>query len=348
MRVPFLDLRIHDKALRHELADAYGRVMARGHFVLGQEVEAFEAEFAAYCGKKHCVGVASGTDAIRLIIMGYGIDGEVIVPSNTYVATWMAVPAPALVVPVEPDESFNIDPTKVEAAITPRTQAILAVHLYGRCADVHVLRGIANRYGLKLILDACQAHGIRQLGDAAAFSFYPTKNLGCFGDGGAVVTDDDALANRVRALRNYGSVHKNRNDFIGINSRLDELQAAMLRVKLPRLDGWNVERRKIAEIYDGALGIEDSMESVRHLYVARFEDRDTVRARLMLKGVETAIHYPTPPHRQPCYVLHAVGRNRLPVGPFPIADQMAEEVLSLPVTVSEAVAKYVAEICASL
>ena len=263
--VPFLDLRAAHAEVRDALDAAYRRVVGSGAYVLGAEVEAFEREFAAYCGVGHCVGVGNGLDALHLVLRAYGVGpgDEVVVPSNTFVATWLAAThAGATPVPVEPDPAtYNLDPARLEAAITPRTRAIVAVHLYGQPADMDPVREVARRHGLPVVEDAAQAHGARYrgrragaLGDAAAFSFYPGKNLGGLGDGGAVTTDDAALADRVRVLRNYGSREKYHNEVVGVNSRLDPLQAAFLRAKLPHLDAWNARRAAVAARYLDGLG----------------------------------------------------------------------------------------------
>lgn len=260
MRVPFLELKPAYLELKDEFDAAYHRVMDSGWYLLGRELEEFEAEFAAFCGVKYCVGVGNGLDALHLILRAYGIGpgDEVIVPSNTYIATWLAVSyAGATPVPVEPDpRTYNIDPALIEAAITPRARAIMPVHLYGQPADMDPIMEIARRHGLKVIEDSAQAHGARykgrrcgSLGDASGWSFYPGKNLGAFSDAGAVTTNDPELADRVRALRNYGSRKKYYHDYKGFNSRMDELQAAFLRVKLQHLDEWNTRRRRIANFY---------------------------------------------------------------------------------------------------
>lgn len=328
MKVQFLDVGAQNRMVQPELDAAYRRVMESGNYILGQEVDAFEREWAAYCGYKHCVGVASGLDALKLILMGYGIGpgDEVIVPSNTYIATWLAVTAVgARVVPVEPCEAtFNINPAAAEAAITSRTKAVLAVHLYGRQCDMGALEGICARAGVKLIVDAAQAHGLKRLGDAAGFSFYPTKNLGCLGDGGAVVTNDTRLADRIATLRNYGSPSKNAFMFPnGINSRLDELQAAFLRAKLPKLDEWNDCRRRTATSY---LPRSEQQGNVFHQCVFLSRRRDELRSELESVGVATAIHYPKPPHLQAAYFGHGFKR-----GQFPIAQRLSEQCLSLPI-----------------
>lgn len=345
MKVPFLDLRAPYLELKEELDAAYLRAMESGWYVLGREVRLFEEEFAAYCGAERCVGVANGLDALHLILRSYGIgDGdEVIVPANTYIATWLAVSyAGARPVPVEPDErTYNIDPDRLEAAMTPRTRAVIAVHLYGQPADMDPIVEVARRHGLKVIEDAAQAHGARYkgrrvgaLGDAAGFSFYPAKNLGAAGDGGAVVTDDAELADRVRVLRNYGSRVKYHNEVKGLNSRLDELQAALLRVKLSRLDEWNSRRRDVAARYLEALdGVPDLAlpfvpgwaEPVWHLFVARHPQRDALQRHLADSGIGTLIHYPIPPHLSGAYAGEGWES-----GDFPITEAMAGEILSLP------------------
>jgi dTDP-4-amino-4,6-dideoxygalactose transaminase len=345
MKVPFLDLKASYAELRGELDAACRRVMESGWFILGEEVHAFEEEFAAYCGARHCVGVGNGLDALHLILraLKIGEGDEVIVPANTYIATWLAVTyAGATPVPVEPDgRTFNLDPSRLEEAITPRTRAVMPVHLYGQCADMDAVNEVASRYGLKVIEDAAQAQGARYkgrragaLGDAAGFSFYPGKNLGALGDAGAVVTNDTALAERVRVLRNYGSRVKYYNEERGFNSRLDELQAALLRVKLPKLDEWNERRRCVAERYLQALeGAPDLAlphvpawaEPVWHLFVVRHPRRGLLQKHLDDCGVGTLIHYPLPSHMQTAY-----GDLGYAPGAFPLSEQMASEVLSLP------------------
>ena len=344
MMVPFLDLSAPWRELHDELDAAWRRVMASGWYILGQEVAAFEEEFAAYCGVRHCIGVGNGLDALHLILRGYGIGpgDEVIVPANTYIATWLAVTyAGATPVPVEPDETtYNLDPELVEAAVTPRTKAIMPVHLYGQPADMDPIRAVARRHGLKVIEDAAQAHGARyrgrrcgSLGDAAGFSFYPGKNLGALGDGGAVTTDDEELAGRLRTLRNYGSSRKYVNEVAGFNSRLDELQAALLRVKLARLDEWNDRRRAVAAAYLDALAggglllpaVPGWADPVWHLFVIRSPDRDALTAHLDRCGIGWLVHYPLPPHRQDAYRDLGYG-----AGSFPLAERLSREVLSLP------------------
>ena len=344
MSVPFLDLGAAYLELKDDLDAAYHRVMDSGWFILGKEVEAFEREFAAYCEAAHCVGVGNGLEALHLILRAYGIGpgDEVIVPANTYIATWLAVSyAGATPIPVEPDaRTYNLDPALIEAAITPATRAILPVHLYGQPADMDPIKALASRYGLKVIEDAAQAHGARYhgrrvggLGDAAGFSFYPGKNLGALGDGGAVVTNDADLAERVRVLRNYGSRVKYHNEVKGFNSRLDELQAALLRVKLPVLDAWNERRRAAAARYlDGLAGSELGLpyvpkwaEPVWHLFVVRHPQRHALQQRLQQAGIGTMIHYPIPPHLQPAYAELGYG-----AGAFPISEAIHREVFSLP------------------
>jgi len=342
-QILFLDLKALYLEIKDELDAAYRRVMESGWYILGQEVEAFEKEFAQYCGVKHCIGVGNGLEALHLIIraMGIGPGDEVIVPANTYIATWLAVTyASATPVPVEPDaRTFNIDPNLIEEAITPRTRAILPVHLYGQPADMAPILEIAQRHKLKVIEDAAQAHGAKYkgkrtggLGNAAGFSFYPGKNLGAFGDGGAVTTNDDSLAERVRVLRNYGSHKKYYNECKGFNSRLDELQAAFLRVKLKKLDDWNSCRQQIAEVYLKELkGVEQIVlpyvpqwaEPVWHLFVIRSPKRDALQKHLEQNGIQTMIHYPVPPHKQQAYQE----MNHLNLH---IAESIHQEVLSLP------------------
>lgn len=343
--VPFLELRETYLEIKDELDAAYRRVMNSGWYILGEEVDAFEAEFATYCGTKHCVGVGNGLEALQLILRGYGIGpgDEVIVPANTYIATWLAVSnAGATVVPVEPDgRTYNIDPARIEAAISSRTKAILPVHLYGQPADMSPINEIAIRHGLKVIEDAAQGHGARyrdrragNLGDAAGWSFYPTKNLGAYGDAGAVTTDDDELAGKVRVLRNYGSIRKYYNDEKGINSRLDELQAALLRVRLQHLDEWNSRRARIAAKYLEELEGIDLMlpvvcqgaDPVWHLFVVRSMRRDQLQTQLKSIGVNALVHYPLPPHLQKAYADLA-----LSAGSLPITEAIHREALSLPI-----------------
>jgi dTDP-4-amino-4,6-dideoxygalactose transaminase len=344
-KIPFLDLHATYLELREETDAAYRRVMDSGWYILGAEVEAFEQEFAVYCGARHGIGVGNGLDALHLILRGYGIGAgdEVIVPANTFIATWLAVSyAGARVVPVEPDpETFNISAARAAAAVTPRTRALIAVHLYGLPADMEPLLRLAARHDFKVIEDAAQAHGARHQGrlagslaHAAAFSFYPGKNLGAFGDGGAVVTNDDQLAAQVRALRNYGSPIKYQHEMQGYNSRLDPLQAAFLRVKLSVLDEWNRRRATAANSYrkqlTGLPGLvvpaqPPGVESVWHLFVVRHPRRDALQQVLTEKGIGTLIHYPVPPHLSGAY--QSLGWK---AGSFPIAEELARTCLSLP------------------
>lgn len=344
MTVPFLDLAAPYTELADEFDAATSRVLASGWYLLGAETEAFEAEFAAYCGGRECVSVGSGLDAIVLILraLDIGAGDEVIVPSHTFIATWLAVAATgATPVPVEPDPvTYTIDPAAVEAAVTSRTRAIMPVHLYGQPADLNPLYAIAARYGVTVVEDAAQAHGARYRGErmgaryAAAFSFYPGKNLGALGDGGAVVTSDAELAARVRLLRNYGSTVKYHHEVKGTNSRLDELQAALLRVKLARLDEWNARRVAVAERYltelaglDGLVlpAVRPGTEHVWHLFVVRTRDRAALQDRLTAAGVHTLVHYPIAPHRSAAFADAGIV-----TGTLPVAEQLAAEVLSLP------------------
>ena len=346
MTIPFLDLKAINLSQADELEAAFKRVLHSGWYVLGQETAAFEAAFAAYCGGQHGIGVANGLDALFLVLKAWGIGpgDEVIVPSNTFIATWLAVThCGATPVPVEPVEAtYNLDPARIEAAITARTKAIIPVHLYGQPADMQAIMAVAQRHNLKVLEDAAQAHGATShgqragsLADAAAFSFYPGKNLGALGDGGAVVTNDATLAEQLRTWRNYGSKVKYYNDEPGYNSRLDELQAALLHVKLKTLDEGNARRRAIAAVYDRELaGIPGLVlpqvpawaEPVWHLYVIRHAQRDALAKQLAEQGIGTIVHYPVPPHLQPAYA-HMGHRP----GDFPLAEIIHREVLSLPI-----------------
>ncbi|MFG0413660.1 DegT/DnrJ/EryC1/StrS family aminotransferase [Pseudomonas sp. zjy_8] len=345
---PFLDLAGINRRDEVALTEAFQRVLRSGWYVLGAEVDAFEREYAGACGARHAIGVGNGLDALTLILRGYRQLGrlaegdEVILPDNSFVATALAVSEAGLVpVLVEPDaDTFNIDPAAAEAAIGPRTRAIIAVHLYGRLADMPRLRALAQRHDLLLIEDAAQAHGAVDvqgrvagaLGDAAGFSFFPVKNLGALGDAGALTTSDDALAEQVRKLRNYGSSRKYVHELQGVNSRLDELQAALLRVKLPRLADDAQARRDLASRY--LAGIDNAYlhlpqapevpgSHVWHQFVLRCEQRDALQAHLEREGVPSLIHYPIPIHRQAAYAgfadLH-----------LPLSRRLAGEVLSLP------------------
>lgn len=342
--VPFLDLgRLHQQ-IHTQLDVAYRRVMDSGWFIMGPELAAFESEFAAYSEVKHCIGVGNGLDALHLLLRAYGIGpgDEVIVPSNTFIATWLAVSqCGATPVPVEPDvNTHNIDPALIAAAITPRTRAIMPVHLYGLPADMDPINTLASQHRLIVIEDAAQAQGARykgrrvgSLGHGAGTSFYPGKNLGALGDGGAVLTNDDEIADKVRRLRNYGSTVKYQHELAGYNTRLDELQAAFLREKLKVLDEWNAKRRKVASTYSSLFDgigcvlpfVPEYVEPVWHLYVLRSKQREALKAYLDQEGISTVIHYPIPPHRQACYPDY--GNHSLPV-----AEMLAGEVLSLPMS----------------
>ncbi|MBS0335293.1 MAG: DegT/DnrJ/EryC1/StrS family aminotransferase [Proteobacteria bacterium] len=343
-RIRFLDVRALHLRHRAGLHEALDRVLESGNFIQGAQLEAFEREFAAYCGAGHCVGVGSGLDALHLTLRAWGIGpgDEVIVPSNTYIATWLAVThAGATPVPVEPRlDTYNMDPERVGAAITPRTRAIIAVHLYGQPADMDPINAIARERGIKVMEDAAQAHGAAykgrragSLGDAAGFSFYPSKNLGALGDGGAVVTNDAALAGRLRSLRNYGSAIKDRNEHIGFNSRLDELQAAFLRIGLASLEEDNARRsalaaRMLSGMADSGLVVPVVPEWAQpawHRFVVRHPARDDVMRRLAAAGVETMVHYPIPPHLQPAYAQTPLAHACLPV-----SERIHREVFSLP------------------
>jgi dTDP-3-amino-3,4,6-trideoxy-alpha-D-glucose transaminase len=345
--IPFLDLRHSIEELRHDLDAAYERVLTSGQFILGRELEAFESEFAAACGVSHAIGVGSGTDALTLILkaMDIGPADEVIVPAHTCIATWLGVTAAgAELVPIEPDAAtYLIDPTLVEAAITSRTAAILPVHLYGHCADMTSLLAIGEKYDLPVIVDAAQAVGVSfsgkrksAIGHAGAFSFYPTKNIGALGDGGAVVTDDATLAAKVRSLRNYGAIEKDRHELQGANSRLDELQAAFLRCQLGRLDEWNSRRARLAHEYRIRLAglpqiilprAEAPTQHVWHLFTIRVGQghRNDLKFFLEQADIDTRIYYPVPPHLSGAY------RNDIfPRPPLAITEDLAASVLSLP------------------
>jgi len=342
--VPFFSLERLNRELRASLDEIMARVMLRGNMILGEELERFEADFAAYCGAEHAVGVGNGLDAMTLILrsLDIGCGSEVIVPGHTFIATWLAVSQTgATIVPVDINlETFNIDPAAVAAAITPRTRAVIAVHLYGKPADVKALATLTIKHNVALIEDAAQAHGATvegrlagNLGIAAAFSFYPTKNLGAFGDGGAVTTNDPWIAERIRRLRNYGSRIKYVHDEIGVNSRLDEIQAAILSTKLPWLDRKNARRRDIARRYTTSLAnlpglvlpqTDDNAVSAWHLYVVRSQWRAKLQEELTRASIGTLVHYPIPPHRQKAYAHLNAGtilRN---------TELVAAQVLSLP------------------
>lgn len=360
MKVPFLDLRSAYLELKTEIDAAIARVLDSGWYILGPEVEAFEQEYAEYCQAKHCVGLADGLDALHLALkaMGVGPGDEVIVPSNTYIATWLAVSqCGATPVPVEPDaRTYNIDPALIEQAITPRTKVILPVHLYGQPADMDVILAIAKRHCLRVLEDAAQAHGAKYKdrrigahGDVVAWSFYPGKNLGALGDGGAITTDDAELADKIRVLRNYGSRVKYVNEVQGCNSRLDPVQAAVLRVKLKHLDDWNARRAGLAKQYlNGLAGsnlvlpyVPEWAEPVWHLFVVRTANREALHQHLGQQCIGSLIHYPIPPHLQQAYAKSGYSR-----GAFSLAEAMANEVLSLPIgpqLQSEAVSVVISE-----
>ncbi len=344
VKIPFLDLGPTYIASKPSIDAAVMRVAASGWFLLGKELAAFEADYGRYCGAAHCAGVANGLDALHLALraLGVGPGDEVIVPSNTYIATWLAVSqCGATPIPVEPDPStYNLDATRIEAAITPRTRALLPVHLYGQPADMDAINAIAGKHGLAVLDDCAQAHGAtykgRRAGNLAqisAWSFYPGKNLGAMGDGGAVTTSDASLDEAVRVLRNYGSRVKYHNEVKGLNSRLDEIQAAILAAKLVDLERATNERRAIAARFlDGLQGLPLVLPHVPawanpawHLFVVRHTDRDGLQRRLTERGIGTLIHYPVPPHLQPAYAELGLTEGR-----FPIAEAIHREVLSLP------------------
>lgn len=343
--IPFLNLAAAYDELKAGIDSAVNRVLSSGQYIGGNEVAAFEEEFAAYCGAAYAVGVGNGLDALHLALraIGVGPGDEVIVPANTYIATWLAVSMTgAKLVPVEPDpRSFNLDPDLVESAITAKTRCILPVHLYGQSADLEKIYRIAARYGIATLEDAAQAHGTKHCdkrvgGHSAtvAWSFYPGKNLGAMGDAGAVTTNDKNIAKTVQLLRNYGSEIKYQNQLAGYNSRLDPLQAAVLRVKLRHLDDWNERRRRIAEYYSAALTDlplllpETAAKNthVWHLFVIRTDLRDQLQEHLRQNKIETLIHYPIPP-----YMQHAYRDLRISAALFPRSSAIAESALSLPI-----------------
>jgi dTDP-4-amino-4,6-dideoxygalactose transaminase len=343
-RTPFVDLAAQRSGLGDSLEQACLAALSRGDYILGEDVARFEEEFAAYCGVSHAVGVDSGTSALELALRAHGVGpgDEVITAANTFVATAFAISycgATPVLVDIDP-QTYNLDPMLVERAVTERTRAIMPVHLYGQPAEMAAISEIAAKHNLVVIEDACQAHGAREdavragaLGDCAAFSFYPAKNLGAQGDGGMVVTSDDEVAERLRLLRNYGASDKYHSEIVGYNRRLDTLQAAMLRVKLRRLDSWNEARRGCAGRYEELLEdlpivlpvVRAGAESVWHLYVVRVAERDRVRQRLAERGIDTGIHYPVPLHLQPAY--RHLGYAP---GDFPVTERYAGEILSLP------------------
>ena len=362
MRIPILDLKPAYEELRAELDAAYHRVMASGRVLLGPELEAFETEYAQSVGVAHCIGVANGLEALQLALMARGIGpgDEVIVPSHGYIATFLAVThTGAKPIPCEPDPAtYNLDPTRIASLLTPRTKAILPIHLYGQPADVEAISAIARPRGLFVLEDAAQSHGARlrgrfagSLGDAAGVSFYPSKNLGALADAGAVTTNDGALAERLRHLRNYGSKVRYQHEFIGLNSRLSELQAAFLRAKLPHLAAWNARRAKLAAHYLSRLaGVGDLVlphvptwtEPAWHLFVVRTGHSAALQSHLTTRGIGTQVHYPTSPHLTPAY--REAGWRR---GDFPLAERLADEVLSLPIG-PHLTAEQVEEVCLAI
>jgi dTDP-3-amino-3,4,6-trideoxy-alpha-D-glucose transaminase len=347
VNVPFLDVAAGYRELRAEFDAAYARVMDSGRYVLGEELEDFEHEFATLTQSEHAVGVGNGLDALTIALRAHdvGPGDEVIVPAHTFIATWLAVNrCGATVVPVDVDPvTLLIDPAAAAAAVTPRTVAIVPVHLYGHPADLPAVGALAERHGLVVVEDAAQAHGASlggrstgSLGHAGAFSFYPAKNLGAFGDGGALTTDDAAVANRARRLRNYGSTRRGRHDELGENSRLDPLQAAFLRVKMAALQRWNARRKAVARAYlEGLADVPevvlppaggDGVDPVWHLFCVRHPHRDELAAELHSRGVATQVHYPVPPHRSQAFA----GLN-LGAGAFPITEAATATLLSLPI-----------------
>jgi len=343
-RVPLVDLKAQYRTIREEVRAAMDGVLERTDFILGGAVGEFEAAFAAYCGTRFAVGVDSGLSALELGLraLGIGPGDEVITAANSFIASVLPISyVGATPVLVDVDEvTYDLDPAQVEAAITPRTKAIMPVHLYGQMADMDAIMDIAERHGLKVIEDACQAHGATfrgrragSFGHVAAFSFYPAKNLGAYGDGGMLVTNDEAVYEHVRLLRNYGSRVKYHHEVAGMNRRLDTIQAAVLGAKLPHLDAWNAARRRLAALYDEALAgtsvrtpaTAPGREHVFHLYVVRSRERDALRAHLDASGIDTGIHYPIPIHLQPAY-----GHLGYGPGDFPVTEALAREALSLP------------------
>jgi len=342
--IEFLNLKSTYEELKSELDEAYQRVMNSGWYILGDEIEAFEEEFATYCGVKHCVGVGNGLEALIITLKAYGIGSgdEVLVPSNTYIATWLAISAVgAKIIPIEPNSlTYNMDPSLISAAITSKTRAMMPVHLYGQTCEMDSIMEIAELNNLIVIEDAAQAQGslfrgrkAGSLGHAAGFSFYPGKNLGAYGDAGCITTNDRSIAERARIIRNYGSEKKYFNIEKGRNSRLDELQAAFLRVKLTKLDEWNDRRRLVASTYLDALIGNDSLtmpvipdwsDPVWHLFVIESEDRDALQEHLSKNDVQTLIHYPKPPHKQSAYKE----MNNLS---YPISEKIHNSILSLPI-----------------
>lgn len=342
MIVNFLDLKSQYQEIKHELDVAYSRVAKSGTYLLGDELENFEREFAKYCGVNFCIGVGSGLDALQLCIWAWeiGPGDEVIVPANTFIATWLAVSnCGAKPVPVDVDSStYNISIEHLESSINSRTKAIIPVHLYGSPARMNEINKIAKKHNILVLEDAAQAHGALYAGqkvggvsNAAAFSFYPGKNLGAMGDAGAVTTNDGLLAHKIKLLRNYGSVQKYNHEIIGFNSRLDEIQASLLRVKLSHLDSWNARRQEIAKHYiDGIKScafqeIADNATSAWHLFVIKAHDRDRLQAELIAKGIQTMIHYPIPPHKQLAF------KDFYRKADYPVTEELVKQILSIPI-----------------
>ena len=342
MTIPFFDLAPTHAKLQQQLMDATQKILQQSHYIMGPELAAFEKEFADYCGVKHAIGVGNGLEALVLALRALKITtgDEVIVPAHTFIATWLAVTAVgATIVPVDIDETYTIDPTLIEQAITPRTKAIMPVHLYGMPCNMDPIMAVAEKHNLHVIEDSAQAHGAiyknraaGNLGHVSGFSFYPTKNLGCLGDGGAVTTNDDTLADEIRLLRNYGSRIKYEHIVQGTNSRLDELQAAYLRIKLPHLDDWNKDRRDAAAYYDEVLqGLplrlpvqRPDVEAVFHLYVIQCEQRDALLAHMMAQNINCAVHYPKLPQHQLAYQDQFANLS------MPVSEDAANQALSLP------------------
>ena len=344
MKIPFLNLKKLHKSIKNDLEIAFARVLDSGNYINGKEVENFESEFAKYCSSKYCLGVGNGLDALSIILRSINIKkgDEVIVPANTFIATWLSISnIGAKPVPVEPlISTYNIDPKKIENAITNKTKAIVLVHLYGQPVDFDSIKLIAEKYGLKTIEDAAQAHGAKykdlsvgSMGDAAAFSFYPGKNLGAIGDAGAICTNNKKIIKAARINSNYGSLEKYIHVEKGVNSRLDELQAAFLRVKLKHLKNWQFRRTEIANKYLQAINSKKivlpltipDVNHAWHLFVIRSKNRDLIKSKLLEKGISVQIHYPTPPHLQKAYINDGFKK-----GTFPITELLHNEVLSLP------------------
>ena len=344
MMIKFLDLQKINERFRPEIDAAIKRVLDSGWYLLGKEDEKFESDFATFCGVKHCIGCANGLDALNLIIKGYGFGAgdEIIAPANTYIASILAITqnncTPVL---VEPDlKTYNINPDLIEEKITPKTKAIMVVHLYGQAVEMEKIWELAKKYNLKIIEDSAQAHGAiykgkrtGNLGDASGFSFYPGKNLGCLGDGGCITTNDDELAAKVRAIRNYGSNVKYNNIYKGVNSRLDEIQAAVLAIKCKYLDEDNRKRREIARFYRTEINnpllilpeVYDENAHVWHIFAVRCKQREKLQKYLEENGIQTLIHYPIPPHKQVCY-------KEWNDFSYPITEKIHDEILSIPIS----------------